>query len=121
MTSAAADVISVPSVDHGAIIAVEPQQIRGIWAHVSLPQWKAEETQLRTLVRTSGESCLMVRRAKSFLNFPHATQHLAAMAVSELAMKDDKTFVFYGRGFQLFAPTQCWEMKDADLMCFHVI
>ena len=49
---------------------------------VSQPWSIAKWTQASyTLPRTLRERCLVVRTGKSFLNFPKATQHLAAMAL----------------------------------------
>ena len=51
---------------------------------VSLPWSIAERTQAsHTSPRILGERCLVVRTSKSFLNFPQATQHLAAMTLSQ--------------------------------------
>ena len=52
--------------------------------HVSLPWSIAERTQaVYILLRTLEERCLEVRTGSSLLNFPQATQHLAAMALSQ--------------------------------------
>ena len=52
--------------------------------HFLLPWSTAEWTQASyTLLHILGERCLVVRTGQSCLNFPQATQHLAAMALSQ--------------------------------------
>ena len=60
------------------------QSLCSLGPHVLLPWIIAERMQAtNTLPCILGERCLEVRTGKSFLNFPQATQHLAAMALSQ--------------------------------------
>ena len=95
----------------GLVIVVKLRVFHlGLWCHRSSESWhshcsRAAAGQLclvpmfvtmeygremqasYTLPCILGERCLGVRTGKGFLNFPQATQHLAAMAVSQLSPK----------------------------------
>ena len=52
--------------------------------HISIPWSITEQTQAAyTLPHAVGERCPEVRTCNSFLNIPHATQHLAATVLSQ--------------------------------------
>ena len=80
---------------------MEPLQFGFLWSlHISLPWSIAERTQASyPLPRILGERCLVVSKGKSFLKFPQATQHLAAMALSQPP---------HHPGSRMWLPPQAW-------------